>query len=84
MLPDDLDLQALTEELKKRLGHSEPVGYLRGKSLMRDVLVQQEGFSQLEAEELIDTLEMNGYLRFLGDPAERSHADTGWEIEPHS
>ncbi len=84
MIPEDLDLKALTEELKRRLGPAEPVGYLRGKSMMRDALVKEEGFSELEAEELIDTLEMNGFLRFLGDPSERSRADAGWEIEPHS
>jgi hypothetical protein len=38
----------------------------------------------LEAEELIDTLELNGFLRFLGDPTERSVADAQWEISPHS
>jgi hypothetical protein len=84
MIPEDLDLKAMTEELQRRLGHTEPVGYLRGKSLMRDVLVQDEGFSELEAEELIDTLEMNGFLQFLGDPSERSHADTPWDLKPHS
>ncbi|MGQ0506453.1 MAG: hypothetical protein ACT4TC_14165 [Myxococcaceae bacterium] len=84
MISEELDLRALTEELKQRVGHGEPVGYLRGKSLMRDVLVREKNFSDLEAEELIDTLEMNGYLRFLGDPAERSCADAQWEIKPHS
>jgi hypothetical protein len=50
---------------------------------MRDVLVQDHRFSELEAEELVDTMEMRGYLHYLGDPRERSHAsDTPWEIEP--
>jgi len=84
MIPDDLDLQQLTEEIKTRLRHHGPVGYLRGKSLMRDLLVEQKGFSQLEAEELVDTLEMQGFLHFLGDPTERSVADAPWEIKPHS
>ncbi len=82
MIPDDLDLKQLTEELREKLKPGEPVGYLRGKSLMRDVLVQERGFSQLESEELIDTLEMRGFLHFLGDPSERSHADSHWDIEP--
>ena len=80
MIPEDLDLQRLTAELKSALGPGEPVGYLRGKSLMRDVLVARRSFSELEAEELIDTLELRGYLRFLGDPTERSVADSQWEI----
>jgi hypothetical protein len=82
MLPADLDLKQLTEELREKLKPGEPVGYLRGKSLMRDVLVHERGFSELEAEEVIDTLEIQGYLHFLGDPAERSHAESHWDIEP--
>jgi hypothetical protein len=84
MISDDLDLQQLTAELKSALAPGEPVGYLRGKSLMRDMLVTMKGFSELEAEELIDTLELRGFLRFLGDPTERSIADSHWEISPHS
>lgn len=81
MIAEDIDLQQVTEELRAALGPGEPIGYLRGKALMRDVLVQQKGFSLLEAEELIDTLEMQGYLQFLGDPAERSVADSHWELQ---
>jgi hypothetical protein len=84
MISDDLDLRQLTADLKRRLAPGEPVGYLRGKSLMRDMLVDMKGFSEYEAEELIDTLELRGFLRFLGDPTERSVADAHWEISPHS
>jgi hypothetical protein len=84
MISEDLDLRQLTEELKRVLGHGEPVGYLRGKSMMRDALVQMKGFSELEAEELVDTLELRGFLRFLGDPSERSVADAPWEFMPHA
>jgi hypothetical protein len=84
MIPEDLDLQQLTADLKNALGPGEPVGYLRGKSLMRNVLVDLKGFSELEAEELIDTLELRGFLRFLGDTTERSVADAHWDISPHA
>ena len=84
MLPPDLDLKTLAVVLKHKLAPGEPVGYLRGKSLMRDLLVQEHGFSELESENLIDTLELQGFLHFLGDPAERSHADSHWKIEPHN
>ena len=83
MIHEGLDLKELAEELAHKLRRYPPHGYLRGKSLMRDVLVAENQFSQLEAEELIDTMELQGYLHFLGDPTERSHAsDTTWEIEP--
>ncbi|RYZ39184.1 MAG: hypothetical protein EOO71_21065 [Myxococcaceae bacterium] len=86
MISDDLDLQQLTVDLKARLGPGEPVGYLRGKSLMRDMLLHMQAnrFSELEAEELVDTLEARGFVRFLGDPAERSVADAPWDISPHA
>jgi hypothetical protein len=84
MISDDLDLRQLTTELRETLGPGEPIGYLRGKSQMRDVLVFRRRFSELEAEELIDTLEARGFLRFLGDPTERSVADSHWEFSPHN
>ncbi|MGE6759224.1 hypothetical protein D7X55_38415 [Corallococcus sp. AB049A] len=86
MISDDLDLRQLTAQLKARLGPGEPVGYLRGKSLMRDLLLDMRDnrFSELEAEELVDTLESRGFVRFLGDPAERSVADAPWDITPHA
>lgn len=83
MIPDELDLKRLVEQLRVRLQQLPPHGYLRGKSLMRDVLVGEHHYSELEAEEIVDTMEMQGYLHFLGNPSERSHADdTVWEIEP--
>jgi hypothetical protein len=80
MVPEEIDLQKLADELKAALGPGEPVGYLRGKALMRDILVNQRQLSELEAEELIDTLELQGYLHFLGDPSERSVANSHWDI----
>ncbi|WP_223634792.1 hypothetical protein [Corallococcus sp. EGB] len=86
MISDDLDLRQLTKDLKARLGPGEPVGYLRGKALMRDLLLdmRDKQFSALEAEELVDTLVDRGFVRFLGDPTERSVADAPWEISPHT
>lgn len=82
MIPEDLDLKKLAEELRAALRDTAPVGYLRGKSLMRDVLAHEKGYSELEAEELIDTLESRGFLKYLGDPSERSEATARWEIRP--
>ncbi len=80
MIPDGLDLQEVAEALRNHLGPSEVLGYLRGKALMRDVLVQNRRYSELEAEELIDTLEVRGFLQFEGDPSARSRADAHWQI----
>jgi hypothetical protein len=80
MIGEDLDLQALAGGLRTHLKQGEPVGYLRGKALMRDLLVREHGFSELEAEELVDTMEMQGLVHFLGDPNQRSEADSHWDI----
>ncbi|HZH03074.1 MAG TPA: hypothetical protein VEY30_04760, partial [Myxococcaceae bacterium] len=60
MISEGLDLAKVAETLRSHLNPGEAVGYLRGKALMRDVLVRQDRFSELEAEELIDTLEQRG------------------------
>lgn len=80
VIAEDLDLSQLAQDLKTALHPGEPVGYLRGKSLMRNILVELKGYSQLEAEELIDTMELRGFLHFLGDPSEPSRADSHWRI----
>ncbi len=80
---DELDLADVAERIRKHIPPNEPpVGYLRGRSYFRDVLVHEFGISELEAEDLVDTLEMNGYLRFAGDPASRSQAESRWEVHP--
>jgi competence protein ComEC len=81
---EDIDLMDVAERLRRHIPEGEPpVGYLRGRSYFRDVLAHELGCSELEAEELVDTLEMNGYLRFTGDPSVRSRAESRWEIDPH-
>ncbi len=79
---EDVDLRALAVRLSGLLPVGQPVGYLRGKSTLRDLVEEQIGCSALEAEELVDTLESRGYLRFEGNPAERSQAYSHWLIDP--
>ncbi len=78
---DAIDLAELARMIRQHIPPGEPpVGYLRGRSYFRDVLVQALHCSDMEAEQLVDTLEMNGYLEFTGNPAERSVADSRWDI----
>jgi hypothetical protein len=78
---EDVDLAELAERIRSHIPPTEPpVGYLRGRSYFRDILVAELGCSELEAEELVDTLEMNRYLRFEGDPAARAHAESRWVV----
>ncbi len=80
---DDVDLADLAQRIRGHIPTNEPpVGYLRGRSYFRDVITHELGCSDLEAEELVDTLEMNGFLRFEGDPSERSRAESRWAVLP--
>ncbi len=77
---EDIDLREFAGRLRERIPLGSPVGYLRGKAYFRDLATELLGCSALVAEELVDTLEMRGYLRFQGDPSDRSGATTPWEI----
>ena len=61
---EDIDLALLTGALRRRYGRHLYASYLRGKTLMRDAIVETLWCSAYEAEELVETLEMMGYLRF--------------------
>lgn len=61
---EDIDLAQLAGGLRRRYGRHLYASYLRGKTLMRDAVAEQLGCSAYEAEELVETLEMMGYVRF--------------------
>lgn len=78
---EGLDLREVAEQIRNHIPPTDPpVGYLRGRSYFRDVIIQELGCSALEAEDLVDTLQMNGYLHFEGDPASRSQAESRWQV----
>ncbi len=77
---DDLDLRDLAARLSTQEGEFR--GYLRGKSALRDAVEALVECSELEAEELVDTLESRGYLRYTADPAAPSEASAPWQIDP--
>ena len=78
---EEIDLSELAERIRRHIPPTDPpVGYLRGRSYFRDVITHELRCSELEAEELVDTLEMQGYLRFEGDPSVRSRAESRWTV----
>jgi hypothetical protein len=78
---EDVDLVDLAQRIRRHIPATEPpVGYLRGRSYFRDVIAHELQVSDVDAEVLVDTLEMNGYLRFEGDPSERSRAESRWSV----
>ncbi len=69
-LPKDLDLNVLRRQLEDRFRTRAPVGYVRGKSALRAAIVDLLECSQLEAEQLVDTLESHGLITYEGDRSE--------------
>jgi hypothetical protein len=66
-IPEDLDLIALVRQLASHFAGAAPVGYVRGKSALRTAVVRILRCSELEAEQLVDTLEGRGLIRYEGD-----------------
>jgi hypothetical protein len=61
---EEVDLAQLAASLRRTYGRHLYASYLRGKTVMRDALQDQLTCSAYEAEELVETLELQGYLRF--------------------
>jgi hypothetical protein len=78
---DDIDLSALCDALRARLGSSIEASYLRGKTVMRDAIAIHLGCSDEIAEQLVETLELQGFVRFPHF-ADDTHPQTRqvWEI----
>ncbi len=54
--------------------------YVRGKTLMRDVLVRKLDCSQVEAELLVDQLEARGFIRFDPPASAQTLTQGTWRI----
>ncbi len=61
---EEIDLSALAAALRRRYGRHLYASYLRGRTLLRDAVEAHLGCSTYQAEELVETLEMMGWLRF--------------------
>lgn len=68
MIPEDIDLEELRRKLAARFRGTTPAGYVRGKGNLRAAVVAIVDCSELEAEQLVDTLEARGLIRYEGDP----------------
>ena len=78
---DEIDLVVLCRGLRQRFGETLEEDYLDGRRVLRDAVAEELGCSALEAEELVDTLEAMGLLRFprLADDTHPSQI-TRWVI----
>jgi hypothetical protein len=82
---EDIDLSRLAGGIRRRYGRHLYASYLRGKTVMRDCVTEQLGCSTYEAEQLVETLEMMGYVRFP-HLADETHPLTrhSWTISEES
>lgn len=77
-IPHDLDLSALVRGLASTFAGAPPVGFVRGRTAVRDAVQHRLSCSQLEAEQLVDTLISRGLLRFTGDPQTAEDPGAPW------
>jgi hypothetical protein len=77
---EDVDLAELTASLRARFAGAPPAGYLDGRTVLRDAVVEQLECSTLEAEEIVDTLVARGFVRYQGDPAAALDDGRGWSL----
>jgi hypothetical protein len=81
--PEDVDLADLADALDRELEGSTPAGYVEGKTALRDLVVGLLECSELEAEQVVDTMVARGFLRFSGDPS--APIDDGvWRVDANA
>lgn len=81
--PEDIDLADLAETLEGSLTNIPVAGYVEGKTALRDMVVSELCCSELEAEQVVDTMVASGFLRFSGDPLGPSD-DGVWRVDSHA
>ena len=77
---EDVDLKELAATLRARFAGAGPVGYLDGRTVLRDAVVEELECSELEAEEMVDTLVAGGFARYDGDPTAAGDEGRGWSL----
>lgn len=81
MIPEEVDLEKLRRKLARYFGDAPPAGYVRGKGELRAAVVFAQKCSELEAEQLVDTLESRGLIRYSGDRRdELDDLDYHWQL----
>lgn|GEM_PF-678880 len=81
VIPEDIDLNELRQQLAERLRGTEPAGYVRGKGTLRSAVVEILQCSEMEAEQLVDTLEGRNLIRYMGDTRDEvDDLESHWQL----
>jgi hypothetical protein len=75
-----LAFDELSRVIATALQGTPPLGYIRGKTLMRGALINHLDCSEVEAELLVDRLETRGFVRFIAHPAAETTYQGIWSI----
>ncbi len=81
--PRLIDLADLTGELREDFREQAPLGYVPGRTAIRDAVIKRVGCSELEAEQLVDTRISRGFLRYEGDTVEAADRPAEWTLRAH-
>jgi hypothetical protein len=79
---ESIDLGRVTSELTRVFAGKPPIGYLLGKTALRDAVTRFLACSQLEAEQIVDTMISRGLLEYEGQPASEIDDLHPWAIRP--
>src|SRR4051812_37181033 len=78
--PEDIDLAAVATGLREVFGDAPPLGFLQGRTALRDAVAVQLDCSLLQAEEVVDTMVSGGFLRYRGSSADAFDELGPWQI----
>lgn len=74
-----VDLGWLARDLARVFAETPPEGFVVGRTAIRDAVAQKLSCSQLEAEQLVDSLVVRGKLLFVPD-----EGPGWWRFQPEA
>lgn len=77
----EVDLAELVSGLADSFAGRSVVGFVRGRTALRDAVAARLGCSQLEAEDLVETMVSLGFVRYLGDSTSIADSDERWTLD---
>lgn len=75
--PESIDLGEVARALAATLASVPLEGPVVGRTRLRDAAAEQLGCSQLQAEQIVDTMIGRGFIRF-----DESASPGRWRVEP--
>jgi hypothetical protein len=77
---EEIDLSALGAALRRDFDDCVPKGFVRGRTMLRDAVIEHLGCSEVEGERIVDTMIGLGFLRFEGEPTSAAGNDAAWWV----